>query len=155
MPGTRRAPAQLSDDWIAEQQMRAEMEAEAWRRLRAEIARPALPEPTPAPRPEPARTYAPRRPNLHRSGSLTLKALVRFLMAAAGAYLAYIAAADAQLGEFEIWLAIGAAFVTTLALTAFSPLRGAVYFVAETARWALILGLGLGALWWLMQGPPL
>jgi hypothetical protein len=34
MAGLRKAPAFASDDWMFEQQLRAEMEAEAWRRLR-------------------------------------------------------------------------------------------------------------------------
>lgn len=145
MPGMRRAPAPLSDDWMAEQQIRAEIEAEAWRRLREEIARPPAPLSLPAP-------ASPTDIDPHRGGSLTLKALVRFLLAAGGAYVAYLAGADSRLGEFELWLAAGAGFCVTLALTAFGPLRRAVHFMAETARWALILGVGFGGLWWLLQG---
>ena len=80
-----------------------------------------------------------------------LKALVRFCMSAAAAYLAFIAALDSQLGEFEAWLAVGAAFVVTLALSMFSPLRGAVHTLAETMRWVLVLALGVGGLWMFFQ----
>lgn len=140
----QRAPGRASDAWLAEQQMRAEMEAEAWRRLRLELAAapPALPAPSP---------QAPADP--YRGGSIILKGLVRFAIAAFAAYVAFIAAADSQLGEFEVWLAIGSAFVVTLALSMFGPLRAIVHFLSETARWVLILGFGFGALWLLLNPP--
>jgi len=141
MPGARRGPRPLSDDWMLEQQVRAEIEAETWRRLRLETAQ-AAPPALPAPEPDP-----------HATGSLTLKALVRFLLGAGGGYLAYLAATDAGLGEFETWLALGAGFLITLALSAFGPLRRAVHLLAETARWAIVVAAGLGALW-LLTHPP-
>jgi len=134
-----------SDDWMHEQQLRAELEAEAWRRLRRELAGP-IPAPAPAPAPVAA---PPPRPTLdhHSAGSTILKALVRFMLAAFVSYLAYIAAIDSQLGEFEGWLAIGATFLVTLALSMFGFARDFVHMLAETARWVLILGFGVGALW--------
>lgn len=141
MAGTRRAPAHASDDWLAEQQMRAEMEAEAWRRLRQELAAPAAALPAPPP-----------QTDRYSGGSIILKALVRFGLAAGAAYLAFVAAFDAGLGEFEIWMAIGGAFVVTLALSAFGPLRAMVHYLSETARWVLISGFAFGALWLLLNG---
>ena len=144
MSGARR-PAFASDDWMLEQQLRAEMEAEAWRRMRQELA---IPEPPPLAEPE-----APSQPDYHKSGSIILKGLVRFMLAAFGAYLAWLAAVDARLGEFEIWLSVAGAFIVTLALSLLGPVRGFVHLLAETARWAIILGVALGALWLLVQGP--
>jgi hypothetical protein len=146
MSGSRRPPAIPSPDWMLEQQMRAEVEAEAWRRLREEVQRPPEPASLPAPAGEKAL-------DLHRSGSIILKALVRSGLGALGAYLAFIAAADAGLGEFEIWMAVGGAFLITLAATMFDPLRRLVHFLAETARWVLILGF-LIALAWFLTHPP-
>jgi hypothetical protein len=139
MPGSQR-PAFASDDWMHEQQLRAELEAEAWRRLRHELAVPAAPVATPA-----AEQAKPLDP--HRSGSAILKGLVRFGLAAAFSYLAYIAAVDSGVGEFEVWLAIGSTFIVTLALSMFEPVRTFVHTLAETARWVLIVAVGLGALW--------
>jgi len=138
-----RRPAIASDDWMLEQQVRAELEAAAWRRLREELAQPQPPAlPAPA---------ADTEPDYHRSGSIILKGLVRFVLASFGAYLAWLAAVDAHLGEFEIWLSVGGAFIVTLALSLFGPARGFVHLLAETARWAIILGAALGALWLLVQ----
>jgi hypothetical protein len=129
-----------------EQQIRAELEAEAWRRLRQQLAEapsalaPPQPAPPAAPRSEPA-------VDAHKSGSAILKGLVRFALAAFGAYLTFIAGADSQLGEFEIWLATGTAFIVVLALSAFSPLRGMVHAMAETTRWVLIVGFIVGLVW--------
>lgn len=133
-----RRPDFASDDWMLEQQLRAEMEAEAWRRLRAEVAAP-----------QPARA----EPDYHRSGSIILKALVRFALAGLGAYLAWIAAMDSRLGEFEAWLAVGAGFVVTLSLSLFGPARAFVHALAEVMRWGLAAGFGLAALW-LLTHPP-
>lgn len=134
-------PVFASDDWMHEQQLRAELEAEAWRRLRRELAAP-LPPPAPV---APAEQAKPLDP--HRSGSAILKGLVRFGLAAAFSYLAYIAAVDSRVGEFEIWLAIGSTFLVTLALSMFEPVRTFVHTLAETARWVLICAVGVGALW--------
>ena len=138
-----RRPAVASDAWMLEQQVRAEMEAEAWRRLRQELA---VPEP-------PAPAEAANEPDYHRSGSTVLKALVRFALGAFGGYLAWIAAMDSRLGEFEVWLAVGASFIVTLALSLLSPLRGFVHALAETLRWGLVAAFGLGAVWLAMNPP--
>jgi len=131
---------------MLEQQMRAEVEAEAWRRLREEVQRPPEPAPPPVSAPD-------RAENPHRSGSIILKGLVRFALAASVGYLAFIAALDAQTGEFEIWMAVGAAFLLTLAASMFDPLRRFVHFLAETARWVLILGFGIALAWFLTHPP--
>ncbi len=141
MAGLRKAPAFASDDWMFEQQLRAEMEAEAWRRLRELSAPPPAPELPPAPAPD----------AIDRAGSIILKGLVRFTLGAFGAYLAWIAAMDGGVGEFEIWLATGAGFIVTLALTMFEPARRVVHALAEVARWSLIVGAGLGALWLMLH----
>ncbi len=138
----QRSPV-ASDEWMAEQQLRAELEAEAWRRMRVAHALPPEAPALPAP-PPPARD-----PSL--GGSLILKALVRFAIGAAMAYLAYIAALDAQMGAFEAWLAAGSAFLAALALSMLAPFRRMVHAIAETARWAIIAGVGLGALWFALQ----
>ncbi len=138
MTGTHR-PVFASDDWMHEQQIRAELEAEAWRRLRADLT-PTRPAPAAAA--PPAKTADP-----HTSGSTILKAVVRFAVASFAAYLAYLAAADSRLVGFEAWLAIGATFVVTLALSMFGGFRRAVHMLAETARWVLLIGVGFGAVW--------
>lgn len=144
----RTPPPFASDDWMFEQQVRAELEAEAWRRLRTQLADPPEPAYLPPPLPTVAATR-PARPAFdpHRSGSAALKGLVRFVIAAIGSYLTYIAGMDSQLGNFEVWLATGTAFVVVLALSAFEPLRGAVHAMAETARWVLIVSFVLGLAW--------
>lgn len=146
-------PAFASDDWILEQQMKAELEAEAWRRLRADLAtaQPVLP-PAPAPVVQ-AAPAAPKAPafDAHKTGSAILKGLVRFAMATFGAYLCYLAGVDGGLGEFEIWLATGAGFLVTLALSMFGAFRQFVHFMAEAARWCLIFAVGLGAVWMMMH----
>lgn len=131
--------------WMLDQQMRAEMEADAWRRLRFEVAAQealAL---------QAAATTETEQ--VHRGGSTTFKAIVRFMMGTFAAYLAYLAGVDSGLGEFEIWLAVGAGFVAMLALTAFGPFRSFVYLMSETARWAVILALIFGALWFVLNPP--
>jgi hypothetical protein len=141
---SRTRPAIASDDWMHEQQLRAELEAEAWRRLRRELATPEpLPPPAAAPAPAPATPEF----DHHRSGSTLLKALVRFGLAAFVSYLAYIAAMDSGLGEFEAWLAIGSAFMVTLALSMFGVAREFVHMLAETMRWVIFTGAGIGLLW--------
>lgn len=145
MEGSRRTPAIASDDWMHEQQLRAQLEAEAWRRLRLELAQPALPAP---PSPVEAR---PRSP--HKSGSTLLKGLVRAGLGVIGGYLGYVSAMDSGLGAFEVWLAVPAGFVIALALSMFDPFRRIVHFLAETARWTLILTVGFGGLWLLLHPP--
>jgi hypothetical protein len=132
MSGSQR-PVFASDDWMHEQQLRAELEAEAWRRLRHELAVPVA---VPAAEPDP-----------HQTGSTVLKAVVRFAMAAFGAYLAFLAGVDSQLGEIEVWLAVGATFAVTLALTMFGPMRRLVHMLAETTRWMLLIAIGFSAVW--------
>jgi hypothetical protein len=139
MEGARRTPD--VDDWMRQQQLRAELEAEAWRRLRQDVAQ----------LPEPAATTPIRDP--HKSGSAVLKGLVRASLGVFGAYLGYVAAADSGLGEFEIWLAVLAGFAITLALSMFDPFRRLVHFLAETARWVLILAVCAGA-GWILFNPP-
>lgn len=139
----RHKPPFLTDDWMLEQQVRAELEAEAWRRMREERASPApsLVAATPASAP-PAQLAEPGL-----GGSAILKALVRFIMGALAGCIAYIAALDSQLGEFEAWLALGAAFIVTLALSMFAPMRRLVHVLAEAARWGLVGATALGAVW--------
>ena len=143
MASSRGRPAFASDDWMLEQQMRAELEAEAWRRLRRELA---IPEPT-LPAPSPQIANAPADIDHHSAGSTMLKALVRFMLASFMGYLAYLAGADSQLGEFEVWLAVGSTFVVTLAVSMFGVAREFVHMLAETMRWIIITGAGLGAVW--------
>ncbi len=142
MAASRERHGLASDAWMLEQQVRAEMEAQAWRQLREHLAAPP-PLPAPAPVEEPF--------DHHRAGSAVLKALVRFMLAAFGAYLGALAAVDAQLGEFEIWLATGAGFLITLALSMFGYARELVHVLAETARWAIICVVALGAVWIFFQ----
>lgn len=143
MTASRGRPALASDAWMLEQQIRAEMEAQAWQRLREHVAAPPA---LPAPASEEAAPL-----DRHRGGSAILKALVRFALAAFGAYLGWLAAIDARLGEFEIWLAAGAGFLIMLSLSMFGVAREFVHMLAETARWAIICGVALGATWMLFQ----
>jgi hypothetical protein len=152
---SKRSPAFASDDWMFEQQVRAELEAEAWRRLRAQMAAPQIiappqpaPQPQAAPQPAAAKPASPRE-DPHRSGSGVLKGLVRFVIAAFCAYLAWIAAMDDGLGDVEIWFAVGSVFVATLALSALEPARRMVHFLAETTRWMLIFAFVFGLAWML------
>ncbi|MGQ0533527.1 MAG: hypothetical protein ACT4OF_12685 [Caulobacteraceae bacterium] len=145
MPGPRGRPAFASDDWMLEQQLRAEIEAEAWRRLRQELA---IVEPVPA-----EAANAPATIDHHHSGSAILKALVRFMLAAFSAYLAYLAGVDSGLGEFEVWLAVGSAFAATLALSMFGVAREFVHMLAETMRWLIIVAAGVGATWLAFNWP--
>lgn len=144
MAGPHGRPVFATDDWMLEQQLRAEMEAEAWRRLRQELA---IPEPAPtAVGPIP-------QPDLHQGGSGVLKGLVRFMLAAFGGYLAFLAAVDSGLGELEIWFAVGAAFLVTLSLSMLGAARGFVHAVAETVRWLMIIGAGVAATWLAFNWP--
>lgn len=134
----RGRPVFASDDWMLEQQLRAEMEAEAWRRLRSEMAVPQA-----LPAAEPTQNQA--EIDHHSAGSSILKALVRFMLASFAAYLAWLAGVDARLGEFDVWMVTGSAFAITLALTMFGAARGFVHAAAETVRWILLVGIGFGA----------
>ena len=140
-----RRPECTSDTWMLEQQLRAEMEAEAWRRLRELSHLPKLPQDLVL------SSLAPAAPDYHNTGSIVLKALVRFMLAACGAYVAWIAASDSRLGDFEILLTLCAAFMVTLSLTLFGPARGLVHVLSEMMRWMLIIGAALGGMWWLAQ----
>ena len=145
----RGRPAFATDDWMLEQQLRAEVEAEGWRSLREKLATPqALPPPAPAATPIPADFV-----DHHRAGSTILKALVRFILASFAAYLAYLAAVDSRLGEFEIWLAAGSSFMVALALSMFGAAREFVHIAAETMRWMLLIGVGLGATYFAFNWP--
>lgn len=144
MAGQQGRPVFASDDWMLEQQLRAEMEAEAWRRLRQELA---IPQPLPQPI-DPA-----AQPDLHQTGSGILKGLVRFMLAAFGGYLAFLAAVDSGLGELEIWLAVGAAFLVTLSLSMLGAARGFVHAAAETMRWLIIISAGVGVTWLAFNWP--
>lgn len=142
MPEARKQPPVATDAWMLEQQMRAELEAEAWRRMRQAAVAPS----TPA-RAEAAADPKPAPLDPHRTGSTILKALVRFALAAGSAYLAYLSGVDSKLGEFEIWLAAGAAFLIVLAFSAFNPLRGLVYFLSESMRWLAVVTVIVALLW--------
>jgi hypothetical protein len=142
MTASRGRPALASDAWMLEQQVRAEMEAQAWRQLREHLA---------APPPAPVSPANDEPLDYHRASSAMLKALVRFGLAAFGAYLGWLAAVDSRLGEFEVWLSAAAGFAITLALSMFGYARELVHVLAETARWAIITTVALGALWMLFQ----
>jgi hypothetical protein len=133
-----RPNAVISDAWLLQQQMRAEVEAQEWRRLREQLAQP--------PAPYYPEDLAPARP-LHKGGSIILKGLVRFALGAFGGYLGFIAAIDGGAGEFEAWLAVAAGFIIALSLSAFGYGRDFVVWVAEAMRWVIISGLALGVLW--------
>ncbi|MBL8537179.1 MAG: hypothetical protein JNM59_07225 [Hyphomonadaceae bacterium] len=149
MPNAPR-PAVGSEDWMFEQQLRAELEAEAWRRLRRELAPPVAPqiplEEPPAPLPAPRKTL-----DYHAAGSSVLKGIVRVGLAGFGAYLAWLAAFDAQLGEFETWLAGAAGFLATLSFSLFGPARRLVHTLAEALRWTILGGAAVGVVWLLLQ----
>jgi hypothetical protein len=146
----RARSAIASDDWMHEQQLRAELEAEAWRRLRRDLATPTETYPPEYYGPPPADASA-QRFDHHKASSAILKASVRFLMAGAMAYLAWLAAVDGGLGEFEIWLAVGGAFAVTLAASMLGFAREIVHALAEAARWGLIACLAIAGLWFAFQ----
>lgn len=166
MSGSSRPPAFANDDWLLQQQLRAEIEADSWRRLREILAAAAsAPSPTPA-APVPSQAAAPAPPapapiqrrapdvDLSAGGSAILKALVRFGLGVFGAYLAWIAAMDGGLGEFEIWLATGSGFLVFLAASMFDPFRQMVRVLAEWLKIALFGSLALGFVWALLQFAP-
>jgi hypothetical protein len=133
-------PAFGSDDWMLEQQIRSEKEAKAWRLLREDLrATPVVA----------GRVNAPI--DYNHSGSVTLKALVRFGLAALGAYIASLAAVAAQAGQFEIWLAMTAGFVITLALSMFSSARGFVHLLAQAAGWMAFAAVAVSGVWLAFQ----
>lgn len=142
MPDARKSPPIVSDAWMLEQQMRAEAEAAGWRQLRLEGAKPSAPVRESASAETPAAPLSPRS-----AGSAVIKGLVRFALAAGGSWLAYVAGLDSGLGQFEIWLACGAAFLVVLAFSAFGPLRALVYFLAESMRWVVVAALILSLMW--------
>jgi len=148
MAWSRGRPAFATDDWMFEQQLRATAEAEGWKRLRHKLAEPepALPPPAQA-------TVIPAETDHHSTGSTILKALVRFMLAAFAAYLAWIAGMDARLGEFDVWMATGSTFAVVLALSMFGAARGLVHAAAETVRWVLLIGIGFGATWLAFNWP--
>lgn len=145
MAVSRGRPAFATDDWMQEQQLRAEAEAEGWRRLRSQMAVPQA-----LPAAEPAQTA---EIDHHSAGSTILKALVRFLLAAFAAYLAWLAGVDARLGEFDVWMVTGSTFAIVLALSMFGAARGFVHAAAETVRWILLVGIGFGATWLAFNWP--
>ena len=142
MPDARKSPPVASEAWMLEQQMRAEAEAAGWRQLRLEGAKPSVPVRASAAAEAPAPALSPSG-----AGSAIVKGLVRFALAAGGSWLAFVAGLDSGLGEFEIWLATGAAFLVVLAFSAFGPLRSLVYFLAESMRWVVVTTLILGLMW--------
>ena len=142
----QRRPAFASQDWMLEQQLRAELEAEAWRRLRELSDFRELPPDVDI------STVTHAEPDYHSTGSIIFKALVRFMIAACVAYLAWLAAVDAEFAEFEILLTVCAAYIVTLSVTLLGPARGLVHVLAETLKWMLIITVALGVLWWLVQG---
>lgn len=142
MPDARKSPPVASEAWMLEQQMRAEAEAAGWRLLRLEGAKPSVPVRESAAAEAPAPRLSPSG-----AGSAIVKGLVRFALAAGGSWLAYVAGLDSGLGEFEIWLAAGAAFLVVLAFSAFGPLRALVYFLAESMRWVVVAAIIVVLMW--------
>lgn len=141
-----RRPACASQDWMLEQQVRAELEAETWRRLRELAEIREVP-------PDMVFSAAPHaEPDYHTTGSIMLKALVRFMIAASGAYVGWIAAVDSRLSDFETLLSVCGAFIVTLSVTLFGPARHFVHLLAETVRWLLYVSAAVGLLWLLLQG---
>lgn len=142
MSGVRKFPPFASDAWMLEQQLRAEAEAAGWRQLRQDGAQASAPV-----RESAAAEPAPVRLSPAGAGSVIVKGLVRFALAASGAWLAYIAGLDSGLGEFEVWLAVGAIFLLVLASSAFGPLRRLVYFLADSMRWVAVAALIVVIMW--------
>lgn len=130
-------PGRKRDDWMLEQQLRA---VQAWRQLREES--------TSSP---PLRAAAAQTVDYSHSGSSTLKALVRFGLATVGAHVAWIVALASQAGQFEIWLAMAAGFVITLALSMFGAARALVQLLAEAAAWMIVAAVALSSVWLTFQ----
>lgn len=129
----------VTEAWLREQELRAEWEAAEFRRLRQSLR-------TPPP------TYAAPAPDPHSGGSAILKGLVRFIIGAFGAYVAYIATLTIDgAGKIDAWFAVGAGFVISMALTAFGPLRALVHVLSETARWTLLIAFCVALLWLAVQ----
>lgn len=141
-------PQIASDAWMLEQQTRAEFEAEGWRQLRAEVARQEA-----AVQRQQVRAYQAQVRDQGEivSHSAILKGLVRFMFGALGGYVAWIAGMTSGSGELEGWMWVGMGFVVTLALTAFGAGRHLVHAIAEGARWMILVGLGVGVLWIVVQ----
>ena len=136
-----------SDAWMREQQLRAEWEAAEWARIRAELA---------VPPPAPPRLAPPavRERPWYEGGSTILKALVRVGLGAFGGWMGYIAAANMDgVGDTEIGLAIVAGFFLALTLSMLGPAREFVALLAEITRWVLILGVLVGAFWFVAHMP--
>lgn len=129
-------PAFGSDDWMLEQQVRSEKDAKAWRLLRQDLRAAPL-----------AAAHANASIDHNRSGSATLKALVRFGLATFGAHFASLVAVASQLGQFEIWLAMAAGFVITLALSMFGYARGFVQLLAQAAGWMIMSAVAMSGVW--------
>ena len=143
-------PPFATDDWMFERQMRAELEAEAWRRMRAEFASRGAPIIEPSGAALESESAAPRF-DYHRAGSAILKGIVRFALAAFGGYLGFLCAADAGLGEFETWLALAAGFLVTLSFSLLPIARSFVHVLAEGLRWSLVGAAFVCVLWLLYQ----
>ena len=133
-------PAFGSDNWMLEQQIRSEKEAKAWRLLREDLRATPLA----AGRANPLIDY-------DHTGSATLKALVRFGLATFGAHLAWLMAVVTQVGQFELWLAMAAGFVITLALSMFGAARGFVHLLAQAAGWMIVAAVALSGGWLAFQ----
>lgn len=136
MAETPRARHFNTDSWLLEQQFRAEVEAEAWRRLRLQLAGQSLP----------MRGIAAGR-------SLILNTLARLVLAGAAAGLAWIAALDAGAGAFEAWLAGGAGFLVMLALSVFDPVRRLTHATAAAMGWTMLAAAVIAALWLMTHVP--
>ncbi len=131
---------------MLEQQLRAEWEASEWRRLRAEMALPP-PEPQYQTAYQAGAPAAVARP-WHEGGSGVLKGLVRFGIGAFGGWMGYIAAASSDgTGNLEIGMSVIAGFFIALTLSMIGPARQFVALLAEITRWVLILGVVVGAFW--------
>ncbi len=125
---------------MLKQERRAETEAQTWRDLREESLF--------------SRTLThPAKPTMdyHHSGSATLKALVRFGLATLGAHAAWLIAVAAQLGQFEVWLAMAAGFMITLALSMLGVSRWLVHLLAQAAGWMVFAVVALSGAWLAFQ----
>lgn len=126
--------------WLLEQQMRAELEAEAWRLLREKVDGASSAPGTPA-------LSAPLAP----AGSFLTRILVRAALAVGCGYLAWLASVDSGMGEFEALLATGAGIAVSLALSVLEPGRRLVGFIAKTLAWIALTIAGFAGLWVLLH----